>query len=38
VILKPARGMFTWGYGGPAHTLADVLVTDVLAGDARRPA
>ena len=34
-----ARGMFTWGYGGTGpHTLAEVLVADVLAGDARCPA
>jgi hypothetical protein len=34
-----ARGMFTWGYGGTGpHTLAEVLVADTLAGDARCPA
>ena len=34
-----ARGMFTWGYGGTGpHTLAEVLVADVLARDARCPA
>ncbi len=34
-----ARGLFTWGYGGTGpHTLADVLLADVLAGHARCPA
>ena len=34
-----ARDTFTWGYGGTGpHTLAEVLVADVLAGYARCPA
>ena len=34
-----ARGMFAWGYGGTGpHILAEVLVVDTLAGDARCPA